>query len=314
MGYRIWIIAASVICHFPFTATAQSERMTKRLNEAENLEKRALVYYDDFLQANYGEHPWWSVLDDDRDTTQPRTMDFPHSADSALAILYGLYWQEEKDYLYYPIVQLEHFLGLKHDAAIVPPDTSGYYLPLQSGTYADLGAGWETNYRQHLLLHTKWAMLHCKEYTEMFREFNEPDLWHMRNDTMVRMTVFHLPGTGFSLIRVFKKNGQPTAMYIDGHQMYKDKKWCYVPDERREERLSSGQWQEAMRLVAAIDTLPWEERGQTIDGERYQFEYRHGDSFHSHYSCFDRSGLGGFLFRLFFKDYRTWDEIMDELD
>ena len=280
--------------------------MKERLDAAKKLEDRAQVYYDDFLHVNYGEHPW--VLFNDTDTIQPRTLDFPHSPDSALAILYRLYWQGDKNYLYYPIVQLEHFLGLKHDAAIIPPDTSEYYLPLQSGIFADLGPGWETNYRQHLLLHSKWAMHHCKVYSEMFQELNEPDLWHMRNDTMLRMTVFHLPGDEISLIRVFKKNGQPTVMYIDAHHVYKDN----VLDERREEKLSLEQWQEVLRLASAIDTFPWMDKGQAVDGARYQFEYRHDNSYHSHYSCWDHTGLAAYLFRLFFSDYKTLDELIQE--
>lgn len=269
-----------------------------------------MAYYDDFLHANYGEHPW--AFYNAPDTIQPRTLDFPHSADSALAILCRLYREEEKEHFYYPIVQLEHFLGRRHDIGIVEPDTAEYYMPLQSGTYADLGPGWETNYRQHLILHTDWALRHCKAYTEMFQAFDEPDLWHMRNDTMIRMTVFHLPGSGFSLIRVFKKNGQPTAMYIDGHDEYKGEEWHSVIDERKEKELSPEQWQEAIRLATAIDTFSWMDKGVAIDGDRYQFEYRHADSYHSHYSCSDRSGLGGYLFRLFYSDYKTWDEIFKE--
>jgi hypothetical protein len=286
--------------------------MKERLNNAKNLEERALAYYDDFLHANHGEHPWdpWAFYDSD--TTQPRTLNFPHSADSALAILCRLYREGDKEHFYYPIVQLEHFLGRRHDIGIVEPDTAEYYLPLQSGTYADLGPGWETNYQQHMMLHSDWALYHCKVYTEMFQEFNEPDLWHMRNDTMLRMTVFHLPGTGFSLIRVFKKNGQPTVMYIDGHQEYKGKKWNFVIDERQEKKLSPEQWQEVIRLASTIDTFSWMDKGVAIDGDRYQFEYRHADSYHSHYSCSDRSGLGGYLFRLFYSDYKTWDEIFKE--
>ena len=131
---------------------------------------------------------------------------------------------------------------------------------------------------------------------------------YMQGDTILRMTVDHLPGDDISLIRLFKQNGQPKALYISAHQEYKNKKWHIVADERKEKTISLNQWHEAMHLAASIDTLPWVDKGQTIDGNRYQFEYRHADSFHSHYSCFDRTGLGGFLFRLFYKDYKDFDE------
>lgn len=302
---KIVILLAAIA--LPLSSLAQSEWFEEQLAKAKTPEDRALVYYDDFLQSHRGEHPWWSPFDTG-DTAEPRHLVFSHSADSALAILGHLYWQEDNEHLYFPIVQLEHALGRKHDAAVIPPDTSEYYMPLQSGTYANLGPGWETNYRQHLLLLTQWAVLSCKRYTQFFRTLREPDLWHMQGDTILRMTVDHLPGDDISLIRLFKQNGQPKALYISAHQEYKNKKWHIVADERKEKTISLNQWHEAMHLAASIDTLPWVDKGQTIDGNRYQFEYRHADSFHSHYSCFDRTGLGGFLFRLFYKDYKDFDE------
>ncbi len=276
--------------------STQLDYMNERLREAATPETRAEIYYQDFVYAHGGYYspydPFYNLAD------THRTQIYPYSADSALAILSRLYWQDGKEHLYYPIVQLEHFLGRRHDDAIIPPDTSEYYMPLQSGTYDDLGPGWETNYGQYLFPHVQWALLHCQSYTELFRTFGEPDLWHSNDGTAIRMVVHHLPGTGFTLIRVCMVNGQPTVFLRTRYEAYEEQKWSYV-STTEELKLSLSQWQEIISLATAIDTLPWKTTGTAIDGNRYSFEYRHGSSYHSHYTCYDHTGLSKYLFGLF---------------
>ena len=273
--------------------------MNEQLRKAATPEARAEIYYEDFVYAHGGHYSPYDPFDDLVVVDTPRTQVCPHSADSALAILSRLYWEEGGEHLYYPIVQLEHALGRRHDAAIIPPDTSEFYMPLQSGTYDALGPGWETNYGQYLFPHVQWAFLHCQSYTELFKTFGEPDLWHQNDHTAIRLTVHHLPGSDFTLIRVSMVDDQPTAVLRTGHQVYQGKRWRYVADETEERRLSPTQWQEISRLAAAIDTLPWEAMGTAIDGNRYWFEYRHGNSYRSHYTCYDHTGMSEYLFSLF---------------
>lgn len=288
----------------------------EEIQKANNLHDSVKVYYHDFVYGHGGpSNPYFPEWDDE-ESLPYHTSTFSYSADSALVILYRLYQEKDKEHLYYPIVQLEHFLCRSHNTGIVPPDTAKLYLPLQSGTYADLGPGWKTNYRQHLLLYTEWALRSCEDYTDMFLTMGEPDLWHMKTDTALRMTVTHLPYGGLSLIRVFKKDGQPAAIAINCHKEYDGKKKSYnlIIDEREEKKLTPEQWQEIIRLATPIDTLPWMDKRIAIDGNRYQFEYRHDDSYHSHYTCFDHTGLEGYLFRLFEPEYKTWDEFRQEIE
>lgn len=275
------------------------------LQDARNPEDSALRYHIDFVYCHGGYENPWIAFDLSEDTT--RIPAFPHSAESAIAIMYRLYHQDQNEYkyLYYPIVQLEHFLGLEHDTAVVFPDTSDYYMPLKSGAYDELnlGPGWETDYSQHLMLYSQWAFNHCECYTRIFKTLDEPDLWHQRQDTVLRLTVAHLPSSSSSVIRVYMDNGKPTAILYDIYSCYSEKNssWYEKVDKTTKKRLKQEQWQEILKLATAIDTLPWKDKGETIDGNRYQFEYRHGTSYHSHYSCWDKTGLWEYLYNIFYK-------------
>lgn len=281
------------------------ENQRERMQKAKTDEERARIYYQDFIYCNFGyTNPYFPYPEWD-ENTELRTPTFPHSADSALAILYSLYWQEGKEYLYYPIMQLEHYLGFRHDEAFVPPDTADFYVPMQSGTNANLGPGWETDYSQHLLLYTERALYRCKFYTELYRDLGEPDLWHSR-DTAIRMRIKHLPSSGSTLIRVSKTKGQPTATryYIVGVYNPTTKKRGTKVEERDKLKLTPKQWQEVLQLADTIDSLPWEGAGSKIDGNWYFFEYRHGDSYRSHFTCSDNIRLAEYLWQLFDKPKR----------
>ena len=276
-----------------------------KLRSAKTPEDSAKVYYQDFVYCHGGYiNPYFPFPDWDKNT-ELRTPTFPHSADSALFILYSLYWQEGKEYLYYPIVQLEHYLGLRHDAAIVPPDTAHFYLPMQSRTNANLGPGWETDYSQHLLLYTEWALRSCKFYTELYRDLGEPDLWHSR-DTAVRMRIEHQPSSGSTLIRVSKKDRQPTAIryYIVGKYDPISHTWGTKVEEQDRVKITQKQWQRVLHLADTIDSLPWDDPRRGIDGNWYFFEYRHGDSYRSHHTCSDNIRLAEYLWKLFEKTKR----------
>ena len=184
----------------------------ERLQEAKTAIDSAEIYYSDFIYYNGGEEsPYESYHPFNENDSLPRTLLFPYGVDSALAIFRRLYWNDDMEHLYFPIVQLEHALGLPHDFTIAPPDTSDFYMPLQSGTYDDLGLGWQTNYTQYLYPHAEWALRHCKYYTNLFRDLDEPSLWKQQ-DTMLRVTVTHLPHGNKTIIRVYKHNGQPIAV------------------------------------------------------------------------------------------------------
>lgn len=283
------------------------EYQLERMQQAKTPEDRAKLYYQDFVYCNGGYTNPYLPFPEWDEKTELRTPTFPHSADSALAILYEIYWQEGKEHLYYPIVQLEHYLGLRHDEAIVPPDTSEYYIPIQSGANnANLGPGWETDYSQHLLLYTEWALRHCKYYTEYFRQLGEPDLWHMKGDTAVRMQIDHLPGSGSTLIRVSIEKGHPTAHKYSCYRQYSSRNHNYHLKVYKHDkiRLTKEQWRDVLRLADTIDSLPWYDPKMAIDGNWYFFEYRHGDSYRSHYTCSDNIRLAEYLWRLFEKPKR----------
>lgn len=277
----------------------------ERMQEAKAPEDYAKIYYQDFVYFHGGyTDPYFPFPEWDKNT-ELRTPTFAGSADSALAILYELYWQDGKEHLYYPIVQLENTLGRRHDEAIVPPDTAEFYIPMQSGTNANLGQGWETDYSQHLLLYTEWALRSCKFYTELYRDLGEPDLWHSR-DTAVRMRIEHLPSNGSTLIRVSNTKGQPTAIryYIVGIYNPIKRTWGTKVEERDKIKISPKQWQEVLHLADTINSLPWENLQRTIDGDWYFFEYRHGDSYRSHHTCSDNIRLAEYLWKLFEKPER----------
>jgi|GEM_PF-5044500 len=269
------------------------------LQEAKTAIDSAEIYYSDFIYYNGGEYtPYESYHPFNENDSLPRTLLFPYGVDSALAIFRRLYWQEGMEYLYYPIVQLEHALGLPHDFTIAPPDTSDFYMPLQSGTYDDLGLGWQTNYTQYLYPHAKWALRHCKHYTNLFRDLDEPSLWKQQ-DTMLRVTVTHLPHGSKTIIRVYKHNGQPIAVCRSVGQEYSClKSFRNVQNKYNKQQLTSEQWHEIMNKASAIDSLPWKERGTIIDGNRYWYEYRHDSSYRSYYSHKDRVGLWQYLIDL----------------
>jgi len=171
-------------------------------------------------------------------------------------------------------------------------------MPLQSGTYDDLGLGWQTNYTQYLYPHAKWALRHCKHYTNLFRDLDEPSLWKQQ-DTMLRVTVTHLPHGSKTIIRVYKHNGQPIAVCRSVGQEYSClKSFRNVQNKYNKQQLTSEQWHEIMNKASAIDSLPWKERGTIIDGNRYWYEYRHDSSYRSYYSHKDRVGLWQYLIDL----------------
>lgn len=287
------------------TTYAQSDSIVhalliERLQQAKTAEDSAFTYYWDFVYYNGGEEsPYESFYFFEETDSIPRTLSFPYGADSALAIFRRLYWQEGMEYFYYPIVQLEHALGLPHDFTIVPPDTSDFYMPLQSGTYDELNSGWETNYKQYLYPHAEWTWRHCKTYTALFQDVDEPNLWHSQNDTVLRLTVTHLPHGSKTIIRIYKHNGQPIAVCRSVGQEYSClKSFRNVQNKYNKQQLTSEQWHEIMNKASAIDSLPWKERGTVIDGNRYWYEYRHDSSYRSYYSHKDRVGLWQYLIDL----------------
>lgn len=272
----------------------------ERLQEAKTAIDSAEIYYSDFIYYNGGEYtPYESYHPFNENDSLPRTLLFPYGADSALAIFRRLYWQEGMEYLYYPIVQLEHALGLPHDFTIVPPDTSDFYMPLQSGTYDELNSGWETNYKQHIYPCVEWAWRHCKTYTTLFQDVDEPDLWHGPQDTVLRLTVTHKPVGGQTIIRVYKHNGQPMAVYRSVDKKHSGLKPSYnVQNMYNEQQLTSEQWHEIMNKASTIDSLPWKERVIHINRNFYWYEYRHDSSYRSYYSHKDRVGLWQYLIDL----------------
>lgn len=273
----------------------------ERLQEAKTAIDSAEIYYSDFIYYNGGEYtPYESYHPFNENDSLPRTLAFPYGADSALAIFRRLYWQEGMEYLYYPIVQLEHALGLPHDFTIAPPDTSDFYMPFQSGTYDELNSGWETNYKQHIYPCVEWAWRHCKTYTALFQDVDEPDLWHGPQDTVLRLTVTHKPVGGQTIIRVYKHNGQPMAVYRSVDKKHSGLKPSYnVQNMYNEQQLTSEQWHEIMNKASTIDSLPWKERVIHINRNFYWYEYRHDSSYRSYYSHKDRVGLWQYLIDLF---------------
>ena len=299
------LIICIVLANINTKTLAQSDSIVhayfmKRLQEAKTAIDSAEVYYSDFIYYNGGEYtPYESYHPFNENDSLPRTLLFPYGVDSALTIFRRLYWNDDMEHLYFPIVQLEHALGLPHDFTIAPPDTSDFYMPLQSGTYNDLGPGWQTNYTQYLYPNAKWALQHCKTYTNLFRDLDEPSLWKQQ-DTMLRVTVTHLPHGNRTMIRVYKDNGQPMAEYRSVYDEYtRIKSVRHIVQSRYEKKqLTEEQWNKIVHLAAAIDSLPWEERGTVIDGNRYWYEYRHDSSYRSYYSHKDKVGLWQYLIDL----------------
>jgi len=276
--------------------------------QRDSLEIRAAKFYNDFVYCHGGDRSPYDPFDwTDKSLRNPK---YEHNADSSLALFYELYQRDGYEHLYFPIVQLEHFLGLRHDIGVVEPDTADYYMPLQSHTYDNLGPGWETDYSQYLFPHTQWALWNCEWYTRFFTSLGEPDLWHQSSGTVLRMTVTHLPNFYYSLIRVFLRAGKPFAVRRFAYSRFSWEEGTsdFIPDGYDERALTQKQWLAIQVMAAAIDTLPWEMKGTAIDGNRYQFEYRHGTSYHSHYTCHDHTGLAVYLYNLFEKQKQIYDE------
>ena len=302
------ILISMVMVMTKTTAYTQSDstwwydHINNMLQQASTPIERAEAYYTDFIFCHGGHGtPYYPYYLYHEDRTE-RIQAFPYSADSALSIFYTQYRKKGNKHLYYPIVQLEHSLGLKHKTSIVPPKTSKYYLPIQSATdTAILTSGWETNYSKFLFPTIKWALGHCKAYTKLFRKLKEPDLWNQQHDTVIRLTCDHLPGTEFDIVRVYKSDGQPIAQLQTGHIRYSKFSSSYhiVRGKKIKKTLTQEQWQNVLVLATAIDSLPWFDKRMVIDGNRYQFEYRHGTSYHSHYSCFDDTRLTAYLYSIF---------------
>ena len=301
------LIICVVLANIATQVSAQSDSIAhayfiNELQKAQTAEDSAEIYYSDFVYYHGGtSSPYDSYHPFVENNSTPRTLLFPYGADSALAIFRRLCWKDDMEYLYFPIVQLEHALGLPHDYTIAPPDTSDFYMPLQSGTYCDLGAGWQTNYTQYLYPHAKWALQHCKLYTNLFRDIDEPKLWKQQQDTVLRLTVTHLPHGNRTIIRVYKDNEQPMAEYRFLYDEYsRIKSLRHIVQTRYEKKqLTEEQWNTIVHLATAIDSLPWNERGSLIDGNRYWFEYSHNSFYHSNYSCWDRTDLWKYLSDLF---------------
>jgi len=296
-----------------FSAKAQGQRdslfhenILYKMKNAETTMERARLYYQDFLYANYGEYNpyfyeesyWWV-----------HTPTFQNSADSALVLLKTLYNKKENQFMYYPICQLEHYLGIPHDPSITHPDTSDFYVPLQSGTSADLGIGWQSNYTQHLLTKAEWALSHSKTYTTFFEKTNEPSIWKKGKKnpqiSLFRMTIYHLPSTRFSIYNVGMDKGKPYVSLKEGYQKYNRVFSSYtcstIISEHRTIRLSQGKWEILLNLIEKIDSLEWVNEGQVIDGNRYFCEYAHNGHYHSHYTCEDPTtdSLHNFMYHLF---------------
>ena len=242
------LIICMVLANIATQVSAQSDSIAhayfiNELQKAQTAEDSAEVYYSDFVYYHGGtSSPYDSYHPFNENDSLPRTLLFPYGVDSALTIFRRLYWNDDMEHLYFPIVQLEHALGLPHDFTIAPPDTSDFYMPLQSGTYDDLGLGWQTNYTQYLYPHAKWALRHCKHYTNLFRDLDEPSLWKQQ-DTMLRVTVTHLPHGSKTIIRVYKHNGQPIAVCRSVGQEYSClKSFRNVQNNYNKQQLTSQQW------------------------------------------------------------------------
>ena len=284
------------------------ENILYKMKDAETTMDRAKLFYQDFIYANYGEHDPYFFYDEYYSGVH-RTPTFPNGVDSALALLKTLYNKRENQFMYYPICQLEHYLGIPHDPSITHPDTTNFYVPLQSGTSADLGNGWQSNYTQHLLLKANWALLHCENYTTFFKKTNEPSIWKKGKknpqDTLFRMTIYHLPGSNFSIYNVNMHKGKPYVTRKFGYQRYERNFSSYtystIISENRTIRLSQGNWETLLNLIEKIDSLEWVNEGQVIDGNRYFCEYAHNGHYHSHYTCEDPTtdSLHSFIYHLF---------------
>lgn len=310
-------------------STAESMRMTDstyhnqlrdRLSETDDPHVKARCYYYDFVYINGGYcDPYFPFTWNDV-PFELRTPTFSHSADSALHYLRHLYHERKKNYfneiidnvyMYYPICQLERYLGLAHDPSILPPDTSGFYVPLQSGTYANLGEGWQTDYSQHLLPYADWAVSFGRDFTHDFKELQEPSVWlDSKKDmsmTMFRMIVFHLPGTGYTMVRAGLDNGRPYAVLKHGYSEYSDTGFVKKQGDSISLRLTHNQWSHLLQLTEGFDTLPWRDRGTAIDGNRYFFEYAHNGHYHSHFTCGRKQTdtIAHFLYGLFDKSRKS---------
>ncbi|MBO4741072.1 MAG: hypothetical protein J5605_05445 [Bacteroidales bacterium] len=314
--FTLFFVTFVMIC---FSAKAQLPPKEQRdsLFHVEMLEKmekaktpldRARLYYQDFIYANYGiDYPY--LYSDDYYSGVHRTPTFPNGADSALVLLRQLYDEDENQFMYYPICQLEHYLCKPHYPAIKQPDTTDFYIPLRSGSSADLGKGWQSNYTQHLLTRANWALSHCYWYTKIFKAANEPSIWieSKKNPqfTALRITISHLPGTSFTMYRVDMRKGKPYAIRKEGYHYFHTNTMSYTPifTDSTTIRLSSGRWEKLQSILEKFDTLDWYNEGITIDGHRNFCEYAHDGNYHSYYSCGDRTtdSVAKYLYSFFKK-------------
>lgn len=133
-------------------------RLANDFEDVVAVERLARLFYYDFLDSQGG------VRFEDADRWEPDgdgRFDFPkmqpafeHCADSALWYLLHLWSRspEEYGYLYYAVVQLEHYLGLDHAAYLLPPEDyyPGKFFPDSYFSCFSL-YDWEHNYTIDLL-------------------------------------------------------------------------------------------------------------------------------------------------------------------
>jgi len=268
-------------------------RLSNDFGDTVAVEELARLYYYDFLDMNGG------VPFADADRWEPDSLGryafphlepaFVHCADSALWYLLHLWSRnpEAYDYLYYPVVQLENYLGLEHTAYLLPPEDyfPGHYFPSSYFTAFDLD-DWPHNYTIDLLQAMKQARGLAHAAALRLADLDERDLYSTNQEG--EEAVFRVLESRLGVSRLYRiefSDGQPTLYYKEAGmnpQPSLDGRYHFSILKDKKRQLSRQQWQEFQLLSDSVDLImqpPFSTCGISAEGPIYLFEILGADGY-----------------------------------
>lgn len=251
----------------------------------------AKVYYNDFLipfeKPNKGMFMFGEINDSIpvQKNNEVNTSNYEHSADSALKYFYNLWEVEnaEHDIIYFPIKQLECYLGKKGKINIDILQSNDYcYFP--SWYFANLSKNWECDNSIDYLFELEMAKRSSEGFSIQLSDLREPCLYNkvMEDNTQIyRFTWLRSFDPPIS-IRIEKQNSNVFLFWKVGKGA-----GGYAPKGLKKsgkKKLSENEWTEFQNLVknTDFDNLPNEKYIPMCDGASWTLEKKSKDSFKAH--------------------------------
>lgn len=271
-------------------------RLSNDFNDIVAVEELTQLYYYDFLDMNGGvrfaDADRWEPDSNGRYVFPHLEPAFGHCADSALWYLLHLWSRnpEEYEYLYYPIVQLENFLGLEHTSYILPPEDyyKGKFFPDSYFTCFSMN-DWEHNYSVDLFQGMKNAKEYAQNVAQLLADMDEKELYSAT--VAKREEVFRLILCGLNYCQLFlveSEDENHTVYYKEGQmnpQRSIDGEYHYSIARSRKKVLDEEQWQDFKKLLdsIALEELPhYSNCMNDPDSYVYLYEQLQHDGFHAH--------------------------------